>query len=244
MSIYSENGFLYIARNSAAALTNQIYCLPLLAHRTWADSTGEYVITPKFSTVGAVKYYRVYVSCEKQRGDTTFGCATEEFDLLYRTAGISDNSGAWTLFSSEDYDLTGVVSNEIQFKIRFKVLGTWCIPSRIYSIALVYEDSNTDSHYTPSVNKSNVTNRIFAYRQSTAWGSNIPNLRIRLYNAATSGSVLDDTVNASASGIWQYSVDGTNWLTWDATKDTVGYYIRYTATTLPSSIIVRALLTQ
>lgn len=244
MSFYSENGFLYIARGGTTAALNQIYCLPLLAQRTWADDTGEYVITPKLSTQGAIKFYRIYVNSTRQLGSFTFGVPTEDFDILYRVDGIDNNSGLWTLLTN-DGDLSSIASsNSIQFKIRFKVIGTFCVPSRIYSLSVVYEDSTTDSHYSPSINKSNVTSRIFAYRQSTAWGSNIPNLRIRLYNATTGSLVLDDTVSLSSYGIWQYSTNSTDWSSWSSSADSVGNYIRYTATTLPAGIIVRALLTQ
>lgn len=242
-SFYSEGGILYAVRNGTTALLNQLYTLPLKSHREWADSLGEYAITPKLSTLGAVKYYRVYVNSNKQMGDSIFGCPVEDYDLLYRISGIDDNTGDW-ISVNEVGDMTGVISDYIQFKIRFKVLGTSCVSAKIYSIVVLYEDSTTDSHYTPSVNKSNSSSRIFAYRQSLAWNSNIPSLRIRLYNASTGSLILDDTVDASASGTWQYSTDGTNWNTWSSAADSVGNYIRYTANTLPSSIIVRSLLTQ
>jgi len=245
MSVYSEGGRLYLCRNGTTSALNQLYCLPAAAHRQWADETGEYVITPKLSTAGAIKYYRVYVNSLRQIGNSTFGVPAEDYDLLYRTTGIDDNSGNWIQFPDDTKNLIGVSgSDEIQFKIRFKVLGTWCIPARLYCIAIVYEDSQTDSHYTPSVNKSNVTNRIIAYRQSIVWGGNIPDLHIRLYNAATGALVLDDLVSTSLSGVWQYSTDGNNWNVWSSSADAVGNYIRYTATTLPAGIIIRALLTQ
>jgi len=244
VSLYTESGYLYISRNGTSAALNQIYAIPVKPHRGWADDFGSFVTTPILNTTGCVKFYRLYVNSTRQLGDLTFGCPTEDFDVYYRTTGFESSGGTWTLLGN-DGDLTSVGGTDsIQFKIKFKVLGTWCIPSRIYSMSVVYEDSNTDSHYTPSVNKSSVTNRIFAYRQSTAWGSNIPNLRIRMYNAATNGLILDDTVVASGSGTWQYSTDGTNWNTWSSSADNVGNYIRYTATTLPAGIIVRALLTQ
>jgi hypothetical protein len=244
MSLFTESGYLYVCRNGTSTALNQIYSIPIKPHREWCDDFGSFVTTPILNTTGCIKFYRVYVNSTRQLGDSTFGCPTEDFDVYYRTTGFESSGGTWTLLGNEG-DLTSVGgTNSIQFKIKFKVLGTWCIPSRIYSISVVYEDSTTDSHYTPSVNKSNVVNRIFAYRQSTDWRSNIPNLRIKLYNAATNGLVLDDTVLSSGSGTWQYSTDGTNWNTWNSSADNVGNYIRYTATTLPSGIIVRALLTQ
>lgn len=70
-------------------------------------------------------------------------------------------------------------------------------------------------------------------------------MRIQLWNVANGFSVLDDDITSSASGTWQYSNDGgASWLSWSAAADVVGNYIRYTATTLPSNITVRALLTQ
>lgn len=61
-------------------------------------------------------------------------------------------------------------------------------------------------------------------------------------------SVFDDNfdnVTSSTFGTWQYSSDGgSNWNAWDDTQDQVGNYIRYTATSLPSGVRVRALLTQ
>jgi hypothetical protein len=124
------------------------------------------------------------------------------------------------------------------------VLGELCIPRKVFSICLTYEDSSQDSHYEPSLTLSSAQNRIFAWRQIISWGSNIPNLRLQLFNVANGYSVLDDDITSSADGTWQYSTDGINWLSWDETRDTIGNYIRYTATTLPNNITVRALLTQ
>lgn len=244
MSFSINNGYLYAVRGGTLATTNQIYCIPYLAHRRWADDVGETFITKKISTNGCLKFYRMYINSNKQAGSSTFGVPTEDFDVSYRTTGFENISGGWTDINYSG-DLSGVSGSDyIQFKIKFKVLGTSCIASRIYSIAVSYEDSGTDSHYTPSVNKSSVTNRTFAYRQSSSWGSDIPNLNIKLYNATTGNIVLDDDIINSSNGVWKYSTDGVVWNTWNITADNVGNYISYTATTLPDSIIVRALLTQ
>lgn len=243
MSCYSEGGRLYLIRNGTTAVLNQLYVLPLNAHRLWADDVGEYVITPKLSTLGATTYYRCYVNSDRQNGDNTFGVPSEDFDFLYRISGIDDNSGSWVTVP-EDGNMSGVVADYIQFKIRFKTLGTFCVPAKIYSILVVYEDSTTDSHYTPSINKSNATNRIFAYRQTLTWGGTIPNLKIKIYNASTGSLVLDDDITSHSFGVWEYSTDGTTWNSWDSSQDSVGNYIRYTATTLPAGIVARALLTQ
>jgi hypothetical protein len=70
-------------------------------------------------------------------------------------------------------------------------------------------------------------------------------MRIRLYNAVTGSLILDDDITSSAYGTWQYSSNnGTSWNTWLNTADVVGNYIRYTATSLPGSTRIKALLTQ
>ena len=69
-------------------------------------------------------------------------------------------------------------------------------------------------------------------------------MQIRLYNASTGFLVLDDTITLSSSGTWEYSTNGTTWNSWSNSADAIGNYIRYTATTLPNNITVRALLTQ
>jgi hypothetical protein len=54
----------------------------------------------------------------------------------------------------------------------------------------------------------------------------------------------DDDITNSDYGTWEYSTDAVTWNSWSAAQDTVGNYIRYTATSLPNNITVRALLTQ
>jgi hypothetical protein len=178
-------------------------------------------------------------------GDYGLGFPVESYKLWYRTSGIDDNSGAWTEIPvGADLD-AAAVGDYIQFKIAFDILGEICAPTRIYSIAATYEDNSQDSHYQPSLAKSSTASKIFAWRQVAAWGSNIPNLRIRLYDATTNNELLNDTVTNSSYGTWQYSTDGTNWLSWSSSADAIGNYIRYTATNFGySGVTVRALLTQ
>lgn len=243
-SVWSENGIMYLARIGTTAALNQLYTIPIGAHQTYAINNKEMLITPKFDISDSNKLYNVSPKAIKKLGTDTFSLPTEPFKMYYRTTGIDDNTGGWTLLN--DYgDLSGISATAIQFAFIFKILGTTCIPARIMGLTMTYEDNTTDSHYEPSVGNSSVTNRIFAYRQGTAWGSNIPDLRIRLYNAVTGVLVLDDSVLASGYGTFEYSTDGgSNWLIWNASADAVSNYIRYTATSLPDGIRIRSLLTQ
>lgn len=243
-SIWSEGGILYMARHSTAATANQIYTIPIEAHWSYTSTTNQVLITPAMDTSNATKLYRVYVNEIKRMGNDYLVKNPEPFKIYVRTAGISDNSGAWTLLDDSGTLTSISPSSSIQFKFEFRVLGESCIPARIMGLTVVYEDDTTDSHYTPSVAKSSVTSNTFGYRQSSLWGGTIPDLRIRLYNAVSGVPIVDDTVTASAFGTWQYSTDGNVWNAWSSSADVVGNYIRYVATSLPGSIKVRALLTQ
>lgn len=243
-SVWSENGILYLARVGTTAAINQIYTLPIGAHQTYAINNQELLVTPKFDISDSSKLYNIYINRVNKVGTDTFSLPTEPFKLYYRTSGISDNSGSWTLLS-DDGDLSGISGSEIQFAISFKIIGTTCLPARILGLSLVYEDNSTDGHYQPSVNKSSITTNTFAYRQSILWSSNIPNMRIRMYNAVTGSLILDDNILSSAYGVWEYSSnDGSSWNTWDIAQDVVGNYIRYTASSLPNSTKIKVLLTQ
>jgi hypothetical protein len=245
LASWTDSGRMHLVRLSAAATLNQLYTLPIGAHWSYTATSNSVLMTPSLSTSNSTKLYRLYVNEVKRIGDDQYVVNPEPYKMYVRTSGISSNTGPWTLVT-DDGDLSGMSpSSEIQFKFEFNTIGRTCIPARILGLSLTYEDDSTDSHYQPSVANSSITTNIFANRQSIAWGSNIPNMRIRLYNAVTGVLILDDNITSSAYGTWQYSSNnGTSWNTWLNTQDVVGNYIRYTATSLPGSTRIKALLTQ
>ena len=229
-------GMFVIARQAPGTTQGQ----QLLVMDPGADQCS--AILPAVSTPNAIRFYDAYMN---RKTVTANWGAVEPVAMYYRTAGIVDNSGAWTSLTGEA-DLSGVgPAAQIQFKIVFNLIGTTCIPTQIDSFLVTWEDNNTtDSHYEPSVDKSSVAGLVFAYRQGTAWSMTIPNMRMRIYNATTGLLQLDDNSASPAYGTWQYSTDGTNWNSWSTSADAVGNYIRYTATSLTAGITARALLTQ
>jgi hypothetical protein len=239
-----NEGILYICRLTVSSLSNQLYTLPLEADYNYAIQNNQLLITPKLDISDSNKLYNIYVNNIPKLGEDEFSLSTESYRVYYRTNGISDNTGTWNLLDCSG-DLTGVYGTEIQFAFTFKTIGTTCIPARLLGFSLIYEDNSTDGHYQPSVAKSNISTNIFAYRQSVLWNSNIPNMRIRMYNASTGNLILDDDTISSNYGTWQYSSDnGVSWNAWDNTQDVVGNYIRYTANSLPGGVRIKALLTQ
>lgn len=245
LTIWTESGWLFAVPNTATTGANLLFVIPIGADSAYNSTSNQHIITPKLATPGATRLYRAYVDHQEYAGTAELGFPVESYKLWYRTTGIDDNTGAWTPLPVGS-DLSAASPGDyIQFKIAFDIMGELCVPTRIYSICCVYEDSSQDSHYQPSLTFSSAVNRRFAWRQVVAWGSNIPNLRLRLYNASTGFLVLDDEVDVSASGDFEYSADnGATWSPWDSTQDSIGNYIRYTADTLPNNITVRAILTR
>lgn len=245
ITLWTEDGWMFVIPSTVTSGLNWLYVFPFGADAYYNSTSNQHITTPKLATTNATKLYHAYVDHMEYAGDYGLGFPVESYKMWYRTSGIDDNSGAW-IEIPVGADLENAAPGDyIQFKIAFDILGEICAPTRIYSICCTYEDSNQDSHYQPSLSKSSTASKIFAWKQVAAWGSNIPNMRIHLYDASNNNELLNDTVTLSSYGTWQYSTDGTTWSSWNAAQDTVGNYIRYTATSFGySGVTVRALLTQ
>ena len=245
-SAWSENGITHLIRYGGLVATNHhMYAIPFGAHWDFASSTLQRAISPEFATPNCSSFSRLYVQDLEFIGQNALDIAPEPFRVYYRTSGISDNSGAWTLLNQRG-DLSGISSaSSIQFMFEFQTITIgFGIPNRIYSVAVVYEDLSTLSNYQPSVGLSSISNKHFAWRFSTAFGSTVPALRVRLYNAETGGLLVDDNT-ASPTGTFERSTDnGSNWSSWNNTdKGNENTYLRYTPSSLADNIKVRALLT-
>lgn len=249
---YSVAGLTYVSiatNNATGAATNRLYALPLGADWEYSTTSNSCIILPAMATTDAVKFTNVFVNEVQVLGVkgntmTNLGLNTEPLRVSYRTSGITDNSGSWTLLDSTGiFSQTGTTS--IQLKLEFRTIGLTCIPARVNAITVLYEDGSTDSHYQPSTANSNITSSIFAWRFSTAFGGTVPTLRIRLFNAVTGASLVDDTTAAHASGTFEKSTNnGSSWSAYDTTDKTNEItYIRYTPSSPSSGIKVRALLT-
>lgn len=246
LTLSTMDGWVFSVPNTTTTGANWLLITPFGADAYYNSTSNQHIITPKLATPNASKLYHVYVDHQEYAGTYGLGFPVETYKLWYRTSGIDDNSGAWTEVPVGADMQSAAPGDYIQFKIAFDIMGEICVPTRIYSICCTYEDKSQDSHYEPSLTKSSAQNRQFAWRQISSWGGTIPNLRIRLFNVANGATVLDDNVTSNTYGTWEYSTNGTNWLAWSSSADTIGNYIRYTADDgiIGNLITVRALLTQ
>jgi hypothetical protein len=245
-SLWSQNGIVHIIKHGTTAALCQMYALPFGAHSTYALTTNQRVITPILYTPDCSNYKRVIVSNIRRLGGGEMNLSPEAFKIYFRTKGIYNNTGEWTLVQKNG-DLTSLQgAPRIQFMIEFDTIGWFSVPARIMSLSVVYDDElvTTDSHYQPSAAKSTVSPGRFVWRFATAFGGTVPTLRIRLYNADTGDLLMDDyTVNSF--GTWERSTDGTTWGAYATTdKGNETTYIRYTPASLGDNIKIRAVLSQ
>ena len=247
LNVWVEGGLLYASRFGTTAILNQVWAVPIGADWEYAATTGCRVVFPSMTLVNAATFIRAFVNASQVIGGATgknLGMTPGAVRLYYRSAGISDNSGAWTLLS-QNGDMSGVSGTAaIQFMCEYRIDGAM-IPGRVHSVGVTYTDtgSTPSSYWQESVGKSSVANAQFAWRFKTAYGTTIPRLRIRLYNAIT-GALLDDDDTTTLAGTWQKSTDGTTWGAWSTTdKGNETTYLRWTPAAV-SSVTVRPLLTE
>ena len=247
LTVNCNNGVVHIVRGGTTAALNQMYALPFGAHWTYASSTSQRIITPSISTTGCVKFDQVMVIDQEYIGSGELKLAPESFRIYYRTSNINVNAtSSWSLLG-DDGDLSSVsASSSIQFMFEFFTIGISCVPSRIMSVIVSYENGSTDSHYQLSTTLSSINNERFAWRFVNAFGSTVPILKIELFNADDNSTLLTDDTDTPTNGTWEKSTDGgSNWSSYNTTDRTnTTTYIRYTPSSPLGNVRVRALLTQ
>jgi hypothetical protein len=239
---WMEGGLLYLVGTGTTSITNIIRVFPAGADWLYASVTNQIVISPRLSTPNNYRFNSAFTIRDKMIGSDLLGRAPEPSRVYYRTSGISDNSGSWTLIT--DGDLSGVAgANEIQFKMEFLCISDSMLPGRIYRVGVTYLDYSNDAHYRASAEWTDGATKKFAWRFSTGFGTTVPTLRIQLYNDVT-GSLLDDDDSVTQAGTWEKSTnDGVGWSAYDTTdKTNETTYIRYTPASLADDIKVRAIL--
>jgi len=246
MTMWSEGGILFGMPNIVTTGLNWVGVFYIGADGYYSSTTNQFLITPKMATTDASQIYRAYIQTNHYAGSINLGYTPEPIRLYYRTTGIDDNSGPWTETISGDLSAASPGSY-IQFRILIETLGEFCVPRKIYSICCTYENgaaNSQDSHYLSSADLSSKLTKTFAWKHSVAFGSTVPTLRIRLYNAITDG-LLDDDDSVTQSGTWEKSVDGgSNWISYNSTdKGNDITFIRFTPASIPDNVQVKALLT-
>jgi hypothetical protein len=244
-TIAMNKGLAYLSAYTATLAVSKVIVVPFAADWTFAETLGQRIISPKMSTPNALSYLRCHVAAPQYVGNEKYGVVTEPYRTYFRTTGIDDNSGSWILTTQDGSLSAASGASYIQFMFEFKVIGSTCVPARIHSVGVSYYDNTTDDHYQPSVAHSSVTAKAFAWRFSTAFGTTVPTLYIRIYDAVSNNLLVEDDT-ATPAGTWEKSTDdGSNWTAYNTTdKGNETTYIRYTPASLGDNITVRAILSQ
>lgn len=244
---WAEGGLVYLISSGTAATNNILVVAPLGADWEYASTTDCRIIAPAISTTDADKYVSAWAQETQVMGGSTgqnLGFNTEPFRIYYRTSGISDDSGGWTLI--EDSGTLGSIAgaSSIQFMFEFRTIGFTCIPTRIRSYGLIYDDIDTNEHWQFSAGiGTDLVNKRFGFRHAVAYGSAIPRLEIELYDAETGASLGSDD-STTAAWTWEKSTNnGGAWGSYSTTdRSNDDTYIRVTPTSLADNIKVRAVL--
>ena len=245
VTIWSEGGYFFAIPNTTTSGLNWLYVFPGSADGYFASTTNQRIITPKIATPNAESFYRCYVEHAEYIGSYQLGFPPESFRIYFRTSGIDDNSGSWTELPVGGDMSSFSPGTHIQFMFELDTLGEVCVPAKIYGVTIIYNDFTTDQHYQPSIKYSDYVNKRFAWWFGSAWGSTVPTLRVRLYDANNNNLLVDDNT-ASPSGTFEKSTDnGSTWGAYDNTdRGNSTTYIRYTPASLADNIKVKFLLTE
>jgi hypothetical protein len=244
-TVACENDTLYVSIG-AASTQNIIFNIPIAADYQYAPKTKQWAVFPKLFTNNNKRFKRALVKFSNEVADENLGFPPERVFVYYRTNGIDDDSGEWTRLKKGG-DMSDVaVTEQVQLAVAWDVLGSFALYPPVYGVTLVYENDSQISQYTPSIGLTNITNRIFAWRQSQTFTStNIPILRIRLYNSETGNLVLEDTTASQTQGIFEYSTNsGSTWNSWNPAQNVANNYIKYTAAALPANTLINAVITE
>jgi hypothetical protein len=241
------NGLTHYMRWGGAGIgANTMFSMAYSAHWEYANSTNQVAISPVINLTNNDEFVRLVIQDITTLGSEPFSTVINRVRAYCRTSGISDNSGLWT-FIDDSGDLSGIESSsQIQFKFEFQMMGNnFNIPPRLLGFNVIYKEIDNDYHYQPSIGKTDAANKRFAWRFSTAFGTTVPTLRVRLYENVTNNLLVDDNTS-SPSGTFEKSTDGGSiWSSYDSTdKTNETTYIRYKPAYISDTVDVRPILTQ
>jgi hypothetical protein len=245
-SVWVEGGIGYFVRNNTTSSLNQFYAVPLGADWEYAAATNCRLILPAMNTPNASSYVSALSNQADVIGGTTgrnLGMSPQPIRGYYRTAGIADNSGGWTLLTGPG-QLSGVAgAAQIQLMFEFRMDNT-LIPGRLFGAAVLFNDTSMSDNWQGSSNiGTNLSTKTFGFRHSLAYGSAVPRLAVELFDAETGNSLGTDDSTTQA-WTWGKSVNaGAAWTAYNTTdRANADTYIRVTPASLADNIKVRAVI--
>jgi hypothetical protein len=240
-SSWGEGGLCYLCTTGITAILNRMYAVPFGADWEYTGITNSRAITPEITLTDCEKFVAIIASQVQVLGTGgssghNLGLNTEPFRIYYRTSGISDDSGSWTLLDSSGL-FTDTGTSTIQLMFEFKTIGTLNLPARICNAAVLYKDSSTDDEWLGSQIASDVPSATFGFYFKAAYGSVVPRLRFTVKDS-DSGSILYTDDSITQDGTWEKSTDGgSNWVSYNTTdRGNATTYVRIQPSSIASGV--------
>ena len=162
--------------------------------------------------------------------------STGNVKFQYRTSGFGSISGGWVdLDSYEDLQSAVIGSNQIQFKILFKIQSEGSsTPAQVHELLVGLDANNSISdnwEFSDDFSDNNIPSRC-AFRLKKAYSTSVPQLFFRAYDLSDALLVNHNTTTNSSN--FEYSTDnGMTWLPLGTIPNTVGTLVRYSFTSPP-----------
>jgi hypothetical protein len=232
----SLGGMTYLTTHGTTNITNFLYNVPFAADWEYTSASNCCVVLPVMDTSAFATFVAGYFNAigiignpafwMSGRSGTNLGLEPGAVRMSYRTSGISDNSGVWTLL---DYSgLLGITATAtIQIMLEFRMCTGNALPARVTRVA-IEGTAAADTHFQFSTNYSDVATSKFAWRYYAAFDGTVPKLYISVYNGITNALILSDD-SVTQAGTWEKSTDGSSWGAFDTsdrTNETT--YLRWT----------------
>jgi hypothetical protein len=210
---WNEEGMSYLVRQSTSLTLNQLYAVPQSACYTLGHIAGreQDVITPAIPTPANCRVYRVYANAlSSYGGSDAFLIPPEVINLSYRFEGVADNTGAWIPLPDSGLISGTQTGQDIQFRIQFKVLGFFQLPSSINGINVVYEtDTDIPSFLQWNNDDTSNTTGAIGFIQISSYGS-VPDLNITFYRSDNEDIVFSQDSTVTTYGNFQFW-NGSSW---------------------------------
>jgi hypothetical protein len=216
----SHSGNTYMTTPGLTAILNWIFNCPYAADWEHASYTNCCVVTPAMDCSQFTSFIAGY--CNEigviggpynptlGRTGTNLGAEPGAVRMYYRTSGISDNSGTWTLL---DYsgNMAGVgAATQVQARLEFRIINS-SFPPRITRVCFEGTGSASTNNFQFSQKNTTLASKQFAFRQAAAFNANTP-LYMRIYDAVLNSLLVTDNTT-TPTGVWKYSTDGgSNWI--------------------------------
>lgn len=162
--------------------------------------------------------------------------STGNIKVQYRNSGFGSISGGWIdLDSYEDLSSAVISSNQIQFKISFKIQSEGSSsPAQINELLIGVDANNGISdnwEFSDDFSDNGVPSRT-AFRLKLAYASTVPTLYYRAYDLSDALLINNNTVTNAAN--FEYSTDsGMSWIPLGTIPNVVGTLVRYSFTVPP-----------